>query len=153
MHHRAALLFVGMTLTGANQAIAQDPAAAVRKLAADYAAACSRGDAKAVAAFYTADAVNVEAGPVRSVGREAIEKKVAADYAGPFKGAKCTITVTSVRFSTTRCRARRRRIQYCDSGTANGGGALDQHHAASGRQMADHPRHGDDQAVDGPGLI
>lgn len=98
MHHRAALLFVGLTLTGANQAIAQDPAAAVRKLATDYAAACSRGDAKAVAAFYTADAVNIEAGPVRSVGREAIEKKVAADYAGPFKGAKCTITVTSVRF-------------------------------------------------------
>lgn len=79
---------------------AQAPAAEFQKLAADWAAACTKGDAQAIAALYTSDAVNIDPGPsgaLRTVGRAAIEKKLAADLAG-MKGASCTITVTSVRF-------------------------------------------------------
>ena len=81
---------------------AQDATSEFRKLAADYAAACTQGDARATAALYTADAVWIDAsdasGIARTVTRGAIEKQLAASFAGPSKGAKCAIGVSTVRF-------------------------------------------------------
>jgi uncharacterized protein (TIGR02246 family) len=86
-----AVLGVSLAPAGAQ---AKDPA--LDKLAADWAAAFAKGDAKALAGFYTDDAVRVsqEAGTV--VGRAAIEKEFAANFAGPWKGAKITIKVGSL---------------------------------------------------------
>jgi len=74
---------------------AKDPA--LDKLAADWAAAFAKGDAKTLASFYTENAVRMtpEAGTV--VGRAAIEKEFAANIAGPWKGAKIAIKLGSTR--------------------------------------------------------
>jgi len=97
------LVFPVVVLAAAlpNAAHAQNPTAEYHQLAADWAAACTKGDARAIAALYTADAVTIEASPtgaIRTVGRADIEKKMAADLAGPMKGATCTVTVASIRF-------------------------------------------------------
>ncbi len=86
-----AVLGAGIVPAGAQ---AKDPA--LDKLAADWAAAFAKGDAKALAGFYTDDAVRAsqEAGTV--VGRAAIEKEFAANFAGPWKGAKIAIKVGSI---------------------------------------------------------
>jgi uncharacterized protein (TIGR02246 family) len=85
-----AVLFAGLAPASAQ---GKDPA--LDKLAADWAAAFARADAKALAGFYTDDAVrsSQEAGTV--VGRAAIEKEFAANFAGPWKGAKIAIKVGS----------------------------------------------------------
>lgn len=89
------VLAVSVAVLGAGLAPAwaqlKDPA--VDKLVADWTAAFAKGDAKALAGFYTENAVRAsrEAGTV--VGRAAIEKEFAANFAGPWKGAKITITV------------------------------------------------------------
>jgi uncharacterized protein (TIGR02246 family) len=85
-----AVLGVGWAPAGAQ---AKDPA--LDKLAADWAAAFAKGDAKALAGFYTDDAVRTsqEAGTV--VGRAAIENEFAANFAGPWKGAKIAIKIGS----------------------------------------------------------
>ena len=62
----------------------KDPA--LDKLAADWAAAFAKGDAKALAGFYTDNAVRVTDGGA-VVGRAAIEKEFAANFAGPWKGS------------------------------------------------------------------
>jgi uncharacterized protein (TIGR02246 family) len=82
------------------RAPAQDVNAAVRKVVADYVALCNKGDARGMAALYTEDAVWIDASPDgidRTVSRPAIEKQLAAALAGPFKGAKCTLSVVSAR--------------------------------------------------------
>lgn len=86
------VLGVGLALAGAQ---AKDPA--LDKLAADWTAAFAKGDAKALAGFYTDDAVRVtqEGGTV--VGRAAIEKEFAANFAGPWKGSKIAIKLGSIR--------------------------------------------------------
>ena len=91
------VLAVSVAVLGAGLAPAwaqaKDPA--LDKLAADWAAAFAKGDAKALAGFYTENAVRAsqEAGTV--VGRAAIEKEFVANFAGPWKGAKITIKVGS----------------------------------------------------------
>ena len=66
-----------------------DPAA--QKLADEYSAAFNKGDAKALAALYTANAMRL--GPDGQVlsGRAAIEKTYAEGFAGPLKGTKLTL--------------------------------------------------------------
>lgn len=88
-----ALSLVVSSAGAAPAAQTKDPA--LDKLAADWAAAFAKGDAKALAAFYTDDAVRStqEAGTV--VGRAAIEKEFAANFAGPWKGAKIAIKLGS----------------------------------------------------------
>jgi uncharacterized protein (TIGR02246 family) len=86
---------VTLLVAGLAPASAQTKDPALDKLAADWAAAFAKGDAKALAGFYTENAVRMtpEAGTV--VGRAAIEKEFAANIAGPWKGAKIVIKVGS----------------------------------------------------------
>lgn len=74
---------------------ANDPA--LDKLAADWAAAFAKGDAKALAGFYTDDAVRSSQEAGTTIGRAAIEKEFAANFAGPWKGATIAIKVGSSR--------------------------------------------------------
>ena len=91
------VLAVSVAVLGAglNPAWAQAKDPALDKLAADWAAAFAKADAKGLAGFYTENAVRVsqEAGTV--VGRAAIEKEFAANFAGPWKGATIAIKVGS----------------------------------------------------------
>lgn len=87
------VMALAATLAAPAWAQAKDPA--LDKLAADWAAAFAKGDAKTLAGYYTDNAVRMtpEAGTV--VGRAAIEKEFAANMAGPWKGAKITIRLGS----------------------------------------------------------
>jgi uncharacterized protein (TIGR02246 family) len=78
---------------GAGSASAQTKDPALDKLATDWAATFARGDAKGLAGYYTENAVRVtpQAGAV--VGRAAIEKEFAGNFAGPWKGTKIKIVV------------------------------------------------------------
>jgi uncharacterized protein (TIGR02246 family) len=78
---------------GLTSASAQTKDPAMDKLAADWTAAFDRGDAKAVAGFYTENAVRITPEGGRVVGRAAIEKEFATNFAGPFKGTKIKINV------------------------------------------------------------
>ena len=77
------------------RAQSKDPA--LEKLAADWAAAFAKGDAKTLASFYTDNAVRMTPEGGTIVGRTAIEKEFAANVAGPWKGAKIAIQVGSTR--------------------------------------------------------
>lgn len=66
------------------------------KRAQEFIAAFNRGDAKAVAAFWTPDATYVDQTGREVKGRAALEKMYAAEFAA-LKGAKLTITVQSAR--------------------------------------------------------
>jgi uncharacterized protein (TIGR02246 family) len=70
---------------------AQKPDADIQKLADQYQAAFNKGDAKAVTALYTADALRVTPSGKLVSGKPAIEKDYAENFAGPFKGAKLTL--------------------------------------------------------------
>lgn len=91
----ALVVSVALLGTGLSPVSAQTKDPALDKLAADWAAAFARGDAKALAAFYTENAVRVSP-EGNSVGRSAIEKEFVSNFAGPWKGAKITINVGSV---------------------------------------------------------
>jgi len=90
----AAVALLGASLS---PAFAQSGDPALDKLAADWAAAFAKADAKALAAFYTENAVRVSVEAGKAVGRSAIEKEFVANFAGPWKGAKITINVGPVR--------------------------------------------------------
>lgn len=87
------VLVVTIAVLGAAPAWAQAKDPALDKLVADWTAAFGKGDAKALAALYTENAVRStpEGGTV--IGRAAIEKEFTANFAGPWKGAKIAITV------------------------------------------------------------
>ena len=91
------VLAVAVAVLGAAlaPASAQTKDPALDKLAADWAAAFGKGDAKTLASFYTENAVRMtpEGGTV--IGRAAIEKEFAANLAGPWKGAKIAIKIGS----------------------------------------------------------
>ena len=91
------VLAVSVAVLGAGLAPARaqtkDPA--LEKLAADWAAAFAKGDAKTLAGFYTENAVRMTPEGGTAVGRAAIEKEFAANVAGPWKGAKIAIKVGS----------------------------------------------------------
>ena len=91
MRKSMASIAIALILGVAGAAMAQKPDAEMQKLTEQYAAASNKGDAKGVAALYTADAVRL--GPDGQVvtGQAAIEKQHAAAYAGPQKGAKVTL--------------------------------------------------------------
>lgn len=100
---RARIVLAGTLLllaAGTSPALAQAKDPAMDKLAADWAATFAKGDAKALAGFYTENGVRVtpEGGTV--VGRAAIEKEFAAALAGPWKGAKIAIHVGSIQHLT-----------------------------------------------------
>jgi uncharacterized protein (TIGR02246 family) len=82
-----------VTLLAPSIASAQAADPAMEKLRTDFEQAWKRGDAKALAALYTEDAVSVNAQGEVQRGRAAIEKVMTPGFAGPFKGS--TISITS----------------------------------------------------------
>jgi uncharacterized protein (TIGR02246 family) len=95
---RFALAVLVVFVAGVGSASAQSKDPALDKLAADWAAAFAKGDAKTLAGFYTENAIRVtpEGGAV--IGRDAILKEFTASFAGPWKGA--TIKITTGPLST-----------------------------------------------------
>jgi uncharacterized protein (TIGR02246 family) len=83
----AALAIVVMSAAPGAQKVDPDS----QKLADQYIAAFNKGDAKAIAALYTANGTRL--GPDGSLlaGRAAIEKVYMDGFAGPFKGGKLTL--------------------------------------------------------------
>lgn len=95
----AALLLAGSVLVGAAEGDRQAAdEAAIRKAVESYVAAFNAGDAKALAALWSPEAVytNPLSGD-QVVGREAIEKQFAGIFAES-KGAKLSASTSSVRF-------------------------------------------------------
>jgi uncharacterized protein (TIGR02246 family) len=70
---------------------AQKPDAEIQKLADSYQAAFNKGDAKALTA-HTAGSLRVTPAGKLLTGRAEIEKDFAESFAGPFKGAKLTLS-------------------------------------------------------------
>jgi uncharacterized protein (TIGR02246 family) len=91
MHRRTALVGVAMLLVGVMASSAQSPAAEIQKVADQYVAAYNKGDAKALAALYTADALRLGAEGQLVTGRAAIEQYHGKNLAGPFKGTKLIV--------------------------------------------------------------
>lgn len=98
--HLALAGSIGFLGAGLTPASAQTKDPAMDKLAADWAATFAKGDAKALAAFYTENAIRVSADGGKVIGRSAIEKEFAANFAGPWKGTKITINVGSIQHVT-----------------------------------------------------
>ena len=97
---RIARLFVSVAAavlaTGVASATAQAKDPALDKMVADWTAAFGRGDAKALAALYTDNAIRVSPDGGTVLGRAAIEKEFAGYFAGPWKGATIKILVGTV---------------------------------------------------------
>jgi uncharacterized protein (TIGR02246 family) len=92
----AALLAVGLAPASAQTS---DPA--MDKLAADWTAAFAKGDAKTLASLYTENAIRVTAEGEKTIGRDAIAKDFATNFAGPWKGATIKINVGSIQQVTS----------------------------------------------------
>jgi uncharacterized protein (TIGR02246 family) len=71
-------------------AAATDPE--LQKLADEFAQAWAKGDAKALAAMHTEDAIRIPGDGQVIAGRGAIEKSFAEGLSGMWKGSKLTIT-------------------------------------------------------------
>jgi uncharacterized protein (TIGR02246 family) len=89
----AAALALALGLAPAS-AQTKDPA--VDKLVADWTAAFAKADAKTLASLYTENAIRITPEGGRVVGREAISKEFATNFAGPWKGATIKIQVGAV---------------------------------------------------------
>jgi uncharacterized protein (TIGR02246 family) len=87
----ASVLAIGLASTSAQT---KDPA--VDKLAADWAAAFAKADVKALASLYTDNAIRISPEGGRVVGRDAISKEFATNFAGPWKGATIKISIGAV---------------------------------------------------------
>jgi uncharacterized protein (TIGR02246 family) len=86
------VVLVGFAAQGAAMAQAT-PDAEFKKIADAFSQAWAKGDAKAIAALHTADAVRAGGtGVPTSKGTAAIEKAIADAIAGPFKGTTLTLT-------------------------------------------------------------
>lgn len=71
--------------------------AAARKLSADFTAALNKGDGKAAAALFAENGDYISSTGRMASGRAAIEKLVADQSAGAFKGTSFKTTVESIR--------------------------------------------------------
>jgi len=86
-------VFAAVLVTSIAPARAQSQDPAMDKLAKDWASAFARGDAKTLAGVYTENAVRLTPEGGKVVGRAAIEKEFATNFAGPWKGATIKIDV------------------------------------------------------------
>lgn len=86
-------ILIAVLGAGLDSAGAQTTDPAIDKLAVDWAAAFHKGDAKALSGYYTDDAVRSSQESGTLIGRAAIEKEFAANFAGPWKGSKIKIKV------------------------------------------------------------
>ena len=87
-----ASVVVGSLVT-ATGAFAQKTDPALDKFRTDFESAWQKGDAKAIAAMYTENAIVVDSDGEVTHGRAALAKAEAANFAGPFKGTIMTIKV------------------------------------------------------------
>ena len=88
----ALFVFVAAQAPGGAQAT---PQAEFDKLAEAFSQAWAKGDAKAIAALHTKDAVRMTAGQPAAKGTAAIEKAMMDALTGPYKGSTLTITSNS----------------------------------------------------------
>lgn len=72
--------------------------AAIRKQIDQFAASWNTGDAKATAQFFSDDGDYVSSTGQRGQGRAAVEKILAEQFSGVYKGATLKNTVASIRF-------------------------------------------------------
>ena len=93
---RVVFAMIAILALGLMPASAQSKDPAVDKLVTDWTAAFARGDAKALASFYTENAVRVTPEGGKVIGRSAIEKEFATNFAGPWKGAAIKIETGAV---------------------------------------------------------
>jgi uncharacterized protein (TIGR02246 family) len=84
-------LVIAVAVTLVSALAAQKPDADIEALTRQYEEAFNKGDAKALAALHTEDAIRVGANGELAVGRAAIEKQLSSALAGPVKGAKLTL--------------------------------------------------------------
>lgn len=84
----AALAFAGLSVVSVG---AQKPDPDAQKIIDQYIAAFNKGDAKGVAALYTADATRVGPDGQLLTGRAAVEKSYADGFAGAIKGSTLSI--------------------------------------------------------------
>ena len=84
---------IAVLALGLSSASAQVKDAAVDKLVADWSTAFGKGDVKTLASLYTENAVRISPEGGRVVGRDAIAKEFATNFAGPWKGAQIKISV------------------------------------------------------------
>lgn len=88
-----ALLTATVAIFVAGALRAQEPTEAeLRRLADAYAQAWAKGDAKALAALHSTEAMRVAADGKVSVGRAPIEQALTATLTGPYRGTKIVLT-------------------------------------------------------------
>ena len=87
-----ALLVAGVAAVGVRAQATPD--AEFKKIADAFSDAFAKGDAKAIAALHTKDAVRMVAGEASVVGTAAIEKAMTTALTGPYKGSRLVITST-----------------------------------------------------------
>jgi uncharacterized protein (TIGR02246 family) len=75
----------------ASTASAQAAEPAMEKLIKDYEQVWMKADAKALAALYTEDAINVNEAGVVTRGRSAIERSATETFLGPLKGSSLAV--------------------------------------------------------------
>ena len=92
MRRLTGILSVVACLAFAGLAGAQSADPAMDKLVRDYEKAWATGSAAAVAAHYTEDNLTVNADGVQH-GREELQKRMAANFAGPWKGSTIAIHI------------------------------------------------------------
>ncbi len=85
----SAVLVVTLGLSAGVMGRQNDPE--IQKVMDEYRAAWDKGDAKALAALHSTDAVRIGSDGQLSSGRDAIEKSFATNFAGRFKGTKLTL--------------------------------------------------------------
>jgi uncharacterized protein (TIGR02246 family) len=83
-------LVASLLLASAASAQTADPA--MDKLIKDYEQVWMKADAKALAALYSEDAINVNEAGVVTRGRAAIEKSATDTFLGPLKGSRLAVT-------------------------------------------------------------
>ena len=81
------MVLVAMSVSAGAQKVDLD----AQKLADQYQAVFNKGDAKGLAALYTADASRLGPDGVLLKGRQAIEKAYVDGFAGPLKGSTLTL--------------------------------------------------------------
>ena len=111
-------LVLVLCLVGLTSALGQQADAEMQKLTDQYVAAFNKGDVKALGALHTADAIRVTQTGELIVGRVAIEQDFTTGLAGPFKGAKLTVTPGKVQSLSADVRLSEGTYQVTAGGTA-----------------------------------
>ena len=91
MLRRAVVMAVTVILGLSTGVRAQQKDSELQKLFEEYQAAWNKGDAKALAALHTPEAIRIGSDAQLAIGREAIEQAFTNSFGGRFKGTKLTL--------------------------------------------------------------